>query len=205
MKISIEGNIGSGKSTLLNNLMTQHKVILEDISEWKLWIEEFYKDQKKNSFGFQMRVLLSQSYIKFNKDFTFHERSPFTCNHIFGELLKKNGFLSKLEYNLCLEFAEKYCWKPDAIIYIRTDPEECKKRVDKRSREGENITIDYLKDLHNQHEKIYNSSENKEVYIIDGNSDENTIYQNVEYIVKELYMQNYIRENTKNKNIEQSI
>ena len=47
MKISIEGNIGSGKTTLLNNLMTNHKVILEDISEWKLWIEEFYKDQKK--------------------------------------------------------------------------------------------------------------------------------------------------------------
>ena len=192
MKISIEGNIGSGKSTLLNNLLTEYKVIHEDIKEWKLWIEEFYKDREKNSFGFQMRVLLSQSYIHFKNEITFHERSPYTCNYIFGELLKKEGFLSNLEYDLCLEFADKYCWKPDIVIYIQTNPEICHERINLRAREGENIPIEYLKDLHIQHEKIYNSDKKIKVYIVDGNQNESSIYQNVQYIIKEIYMDNYV-------------
>ena len=183
MIISIEGNIGCGKSTLLSFLNDNYKVVQEDVSEWKEWIEDFYKDKSKNSFGFQMRVLLSQSYIIFNEEITFHERSPSTCNNIFGQILLDNKYLSQKEHELCKEFSIKYCWKPDIVLYIQTDPLICEQRINKRGRNGENISLDYIKDLHKQHENIYNKNKDSNVYIINGNQDVELLYREVKDII----------------------
>lgn len=185
MIISIEGNIGSGKSTILDHLKTKENVVQEDLINWGTWIKDFYKKPEKNSFGFQMRVLLSQSYVKNNKNIIFHERSPFTCNNIFGNILKKQNHLSDAEHLLCLEFAEKYCWEPDYIIYIKTKPEICKQRILKRDREGENIDIQYLNLVHDYHEKMYNKENNK-IYFVEGNQTKEEIIYDINTILDEI-------------------
>ena len=187
MIITIEGNIGSGKSTILEYLKYKGNVFKEDLDNWGTWIEDFYSDPVKNSFGFQMRVLLSQSYIQ-NKvnDILFHERSPLTCNYVFGNiLLKEQKHLSLSEHSLCLEFAEKHCWKPDYIIYIKTEPEICQKRISERNRSGENIDISYLNLVHKYHEIMYNR-ENKNIYIVDGSKSKKKIFEDIENIIKEI-------------------
>ena len=186
MIISIEGNIGSGKSTVLEYIKHKEKVFQEDINNWDTWIKDFYANPKKNSLGFQMRVLLSQSYIKNNEqDILFHERSPLTCNYIFGNILIKQENLSLSEHSLCLEFANKYCWEPKYIIYIKTEPEICQKRILERNRPGENIDISYLNLVHQYHEDMYNIK-NKKIYIIDGDNTKENIFLNIKQIINDI-------------------
>ena len=193
MKIVIDGNIGAGKSTLLNELYKKHKYIIckEDIEVWKPWLSLFYKNTKKNSFGFQLRVLLSHLKHKdcdsnYPREPVFLERSPSTCNNIFGVLLKESGDLTNLEYNLCEEYEKEFGWNPDIYIYLHTTPEICHKRIKKRNRLGEEtISIEYLKKVHNQYENVYknllqNSFLNKtEIYKIDAS-------KSTTYIIEEI-------------------
>ena len=199
MIITIEGNIGSGKSTVLEHLKSQEKICKEDLDNWGTWIEDFYSNPQKNSFGFQMRVLLSQSYIK-NKEheIVFHERSPLTCNCVFGNiLLNEKKHLSLSEHSLCVEFAQKYCWEPNYIIYIQTDPQICQNRILKRNRSGENIDISYLNLVHKYHENMYNR-ENKKIYIINGNKSPEKIFENIDAIIKEIKKKNINKKNINN-------
>ena len=188
MIISVEGNIGSGKSTVLEYVKNKEKVFQEDLDNWGTWIEDFYSNPEKNSFGFQMRVLLSQSYIKNNtNDILFHERSPLTCNYIFGNILQSQNHLSSPEHSICLEFANKYCWEPSYIIYIKTEPDICKQRISERNRSGENIDISYLKLVHKYHEDMYNR-EDKKIYIINGHDTKENIFLNIDQIIKNIKM-----------------
>jgi deoxyadenosine/deoxycytidine kinase len=188
MIISVEGNIGSGKSTVLEYVKNKEKVFQEDLDNWGTWIEDFYSNPEKNSFGFQMRVLLSQSYIKNNtNDILFHERSPLTCNYIFGNILQTQNHLSYPEHSICLEFANKYCWEPSYIIYIKTEPDICKQRILERNRSGENIDISYLKLVHKYHEDMYNR-EDKKIYIINGHDTKENIFLNIDQIIKNIKM-----------------
>ena len=70
--ISIEGNIGSGKSTLLEELRLKYKdnsniiFLKEPVEEWETikdekgitMLENFYADQAKYSFAFQMMAYI---------------------------------------------------------------------------------------------------------------------------------------------------
>ena len=61
MKIVFDGNIGCGKSSILKLLVDKSAIDLhvynEPLNDWSKWLELFYSDMKKYSFGFQMRVL----------------------------------------------------------------------------------------------------------------------------------------------------
>ena len=75
MIIYVEGNIGSGKSTFCNLLSeyfglemeTEQNIILEPVHEWLAIVDEngdslldnFYKNQEKWSFAFQLIALLA--------------------------------------------------------------------------------------------------------------------------------------------------
>ena len=69
------------------------------------------------------------------------------------------------------------------VIYIQTDPLICEQRINTRGRPGENISLDYIIDLHNQHENIYNTHKDTNVYIINGNQDIELLYRDVKDII----------------------
>jgi deoxyadenosine/deoxycytidine kinase len=58
---------------------------------------------------------------------------------------------------------------PYHYVYLRTDPEVSKMRVDIRARTEESIPIDYLKKCHSYHEGWLTSIDG--VHIIDANQD----------------------------------
>jgi len=210
--IVIDGNIGSGKSTLIthlqqtayfgvinlhdrfkNNEEANFFIETEDTEEWMNsgWLEKFYINSKF-SFGFQMKVILS--HIKqFNRmievvkenDVLILERSAFTSLHVFGKLLLEDGVLDQLEFDLQKEYIESLLKPPDVIIYLEINPEDAFQRIIKRSREGEQISLDYIRKVNSKYDEYLKSMGDKTtVFKINAtNSCDNVLSECCKYII----------------------
>ena len=200
--LSIEGNIGSGKSTVINTLKEYYKssdkssnkvyFLEEPVSEWvefkdsdgKNIIEKFYEDQEHYSFSFQMmayisRLALFRKAISENYDIIITERSMFTDKNVFAKMLYDSGNMRCIDYQIYNKWFDEFVdiIKNMKIVYIRTSPEICNKRIIKRARLGENIPINYLQDCHYYHEIWLSDPEFMEkgnVLVINGNEETNT-------------------------------
>lgn len=100
--------------------------------------------------------------IDYTKKYVFVERSIWSDKHIFA----KNCYLSKLiseieyqVYNIWFSWIENVCTErlnPESIrfIYLKCSPETSFFRTNKRGRpEESDIKLDYLAQIHNQHEE----------------------------------------------------
>ena len=202
MIISIEGNIGSGKSTLLENLqshfgMNKKIIFLEEpVAEWETitnangttMLHLFYEDQKKHAFAFQMmayisRLALLKEAVENNQDaIIITERSLYTDCMVFAKMLFDSGNIEVQNYKIYLKwfntFAQDYTI--NKVIYVKSAPEVCYKRIAKRSRDGEsNIPLSYLINCDKYHTEMLNVMQEgcfcSNQLVLDGNVD---IYQN---------------------------
>tara|TARA_Y100000591_G_scaffold327267_1_gene351405 strand:+ start:291 stop:1004 length:714 start_codon:yes stop_codon:yes gene_type:complete len=191
---SVEGNIGSGKSTLVKMLKDSLKKIKnteviylpEPVSVWesikdsdgKNAIEKYYENPDKYAFSFQMMAYISrihqlrETLASNNNVIIICERSVFTDKEIFAKMLHDDGKIGDIEYNIyCKWFYEFVKDIPvGGLIYVKTNPEICEKRVIKRNRKGETIPLEYLQNCHNYHENWLNN-ESLPVLKLDGNND----------------------------------
>ena len=213
---SIDGNIGSGKSTIVESLkkkfsenyLRNDKVdfifVDEPVEIWQSLkddlgeniLTKFYRDQEKYSFPFQMMAYISRlsklkSVIKNLKkpyNVIVTERSVFTDYEIFAKMLHEDGKIETINYNIYKLWFNHFIGDLPfkGIIYIKTDPQLCYERVKIRSREGEDIPLDYLEKCHTYHENwINNLDGDKVVNIIDGNLDkEISTKQNISSIIE---------------------
>ena len=170
--ISIEGNIGSGKSTfveyLRKNLCDEICFLDEPVDIWntivdkdgKNIIENYYKDQKRYAFSFQMmayisRLSLLKRAIESNSyKYIITERSLNTDKEVFCKMLYDDNLIEKIEYDIYIKWFDEF--KPNIeiqYVYLRCDPFIAEERVLKRSRKGEIISLDYLKKCHQYHEQ----------------------------------------------------
>jgi deoxyadenosine/deoxycytidine kinase len=176
--VFVEGNIGSGKSKFLSQVETYYgdscQVIYEPIDTWTALKDEngmnildhFYKDPKRYAYTFQNIAFMSKikklAEIDYTKKYVFVERSIWSDKHIFA----KNCYLSKLiseieyqVYNIWFSWIENVCTErlnPESIrfIYLKCSPETSFFRTNKRGRSEESdIKLDYLAQIHNQHEE----------------------------------------------------
>ena len=192
--ISIEGNIGSGKSTILNSLKQHFKnneniiFLQEPVAEWDkirdknniTILSKFYENQKKYSFAFQMMAyisrlsLLKDTIEKNPNSIIITERCLNTDRHVFAKMLYDSGNLEDIEYQIYLQWFDHFSniMKIQKIIYLKTDPNTCHCRINKRNRDGEsNISIDYLKNCHLYHEVMISNFKDNSIVI---NSDVDT-------------------------------
>jgi deoxyadenosine/deoxycytidine kinase len=185
--IVIDGNIGSGKTTVIRSLCNEYNCIEEPVNEWAPYLQEFYKDMKGKSLLFQMKVL--QHHMKNNKcDINYIlERSPLSCIHIFGQKLKDDQYLSKLDIDLMVDMNKDFGWYPQNVIYINTPPKVCYDRIHERSRENEIIPYDYLQSISNLYDELYlNKSMNiniPNIYIVDGTQSKENILAEIKKII----------------------
>jgi deoxyadenosine/deoxycytidine kinase len=225
--VSIEGNIGSGKSTLLENLRefyaNNHNVIFlkEPVDEWSeikdengiTILEKFYGDQEKYSFSFQMMAYVSR--LKVLRDalkafkhsdtqkqtIIITERSLYTDKMVFAKMLYDSGKIENINYQIYLNWFDTFSeeFPVHKVIYVKTDPEECYKRIQMRSRDGEmNISCDYLINCSSYHNNMLDTNSKDccclDQLILDGNID---IRQNPSQLGKWIqdidnYIHNYI-------------
>lgn len=176
MIFSVEGNIGSGKSTLIKHLKKKLKTILdlpivyleEPVDIWETIknkqgdniIKCYYQDQKKYAFQFQMMAYITR-ITQLRKAVNTHknsiiitERSILTDRNVFAKMLHDNDTLDEISHQIYLKWFDELSMdlKINSSIYIKTEPETSLKRVLKRNRPGETLTLDYLKICHNNHE-----------------------------------------------------
>ncbi len=202
---SIEGNIGSGKSTIVKNLKQNVKKIgnydvvylQEPVQYWETITDEnnetviqhFYKDNKKYGFPFQMLAYISRNKILndvINKCTTdtiiITERSIFTDKNVFAEMLYKDGSINEIEYKIYTSWFNEYSDFKHTYnyIYINTSVNVCSERIQKRSRKGEIIPIEYLSRCKKFHDTWLNKEEN--VLTVDGNQNCDEIFKYTELL-----------------------
>jgi deoxyadenosine/deoxycytidine kinase len=219
--VSIEGNIGSGKSTLLNILKDNYKnnsniiFLREPVDEWSkikdrkgiTILEKFYQDQEKYSFSFQMMAYISrlkllkdtlkdikEKFRDFEKIIIITERSLYTDKMVFAKMLYDSDKIESVNYQIYLNWFDTFIeeYPVDKIIYVKTTPENCHNRINKRSREGEDkIPLDYLINCDKYHEYMLDKNVDSCVcdnqLVLDGNND---IYNNSNILYEWIYLIN---------------
>jgi len=192
---SVDGNIGSGKSTLIKKLKNQliklyniNVIYLQEpVDEWKSikdenninLIENYYCDQEKWGFSFQITTLISR--IALLKNLNSHrdaiiltERSICSDKNVFCKMLHNDNIINTLNYNVYLKWFDEFIkdYPITGYIYIKTTPEKAYERVLKRKRiEEEGVPLEYLKKCNDYHDNWLENENN--VLIIDGNKDLN--------------------------------
>ena len=200
--ISIDGNIGSGKSSFLSYLREINKeqeisnkqnfvFVDEPVEQWlqirdsetgQSIFEKFYQDQPKYSFSFQMMAFISRfsmlrKAIKENPDaIIITERCLYTDKYVFAKMLYDTKMLEDVNYQIYCKWFEEFSQEipMSKIIYIKTNPEVCLERINKRNRTGENtIKLDYLQLCSTYHEDMMVElrEKNIEVIVLNGNDD----------------------------------
>ena len=206
--VTIDGNIGSGKSSSIQQLqeiLSKDKTIVlqEKIKNFEPWLKLYYSDMNRYAMGFQMEVLLShleQKKIMTSKTnqskLILSERSPISCIHVFGELLKRKNIMCKEEQDLCIRYGDLYGWIPDYIFYIRATPTNCFKRVQLRNRKNENdITLDYLEEVDKLYNELYIDQSQKQqfkpkkIIVINGNQPLNKVINDIYSYLQEIISQ----------------
>jgi len=205
-KVSFEGNISAGKSTVFNYIKELNveglSFVDEPVDEWlqikdkdgNNALECFYKNQKNNSFPFQVLAYITRLKKLIEKinsnpnNIIISERCIETDKYVFARMLYENGNISSFEwetynywYNSFSELS-----KVDLIIYIDTDPKICHQRIKKRNRTEElDIPLAYLENCDLKH-KEWLSGTQTNVIKINGNDSIDAIKLNVENILLNL-------------------
>lgn len=191
MKIVLDGNIGCGKSSLLNKLKDYISLNFynEPLDVWSDWLKLFYSNMSKHAFGFQMRVLKTHMGYKKINDGVF-ERSPISCQHVFGQLLYDDLYMNQSEWKLTNEFNQDYGWVPDVIIYLQCPPEICAERIRQR-KNNEEISSSYLEKVHQKYEELYIENKLKfNVITIDATQNIDLIFNNIKNIIESYLLYN---------------
>jgi len=93
--------------------------------------------------------------------------------------------MDELEMRTFNEIYSNVGWKPDILIYIQSNPENCLKRIKIRGRESEqNITLEYLQKVHNKYERL--ASNTPHLYVIDGEKAQDKVLSEVKKIINDL-------------------
>ena len=160
--ITVDGNIGAGKTSILNLLHRNYKlsIDLEPVDKWITYLTDYYNN-KNGVLNFQLRVWLDRCWIqeKIDKTLILMERSPYFIRNIFINSVYNQQLITENDYKMLNDLYDRTdsVWSPNIYIYLRSDPEKCFERIKIRNRECEtNITLEYIKSLHELHEKYYN-------------------------------------------------
>ena len=111
------------------------------------------------------------------------ERSLFTDKFVFAQMLFDKGKIEDVNFQIYLEWFNEFAqdFPVENVIYVKTDPNVCYERIKQRSRDGEDIPLDYLEECHYYHEYFLKDGifgQNK--LILDGNQN---IFENEDVLL----------------------
>lgn len=183
--VSIEASIAAGKSTIIEALFKRMEgdikfiLIPEPVEEWgnimigdKDILTTFYENMKETALPFQLIALLTRKTIfdqkmkeaeliekeTGQKVILVTERTVHSDRHIFAKMLHESGFINDAGFIAYEMWNEIFCRdiKIHKVLYINTPPNICHERVAIRARSGEEgITLDYLTQCQNAHDRFY--------------------------------------------------
>jgi deoxyadenosine/deoxycytidine kinase len=166
-------------------------------------LEKFYADQEKYSFPFQMMAYVSRLKVlrcalrdiftaRLNspgpakKVILITERSLFTDKLVFAKMLYDDKKIEPINYRIYLNWFDTFLdeFPVHKVVYVKTDPEQCHRRIAKRSRDGEeNIPLEYLQNCSRYHDNMLDTASSECVcgdqLILNGNVD---IYEDKQHL-----------------------
>jgi deoxyadenosine/deoxycytidine kinase len=166
--------------------------VKEPVDEWETiqdangitMLEKFYSDQEKYSFPFQMmayisRLALLKEAIKNNDDpntIIITERCLYTDKYVFAKMLYDSKKIEDVCYQIYNKWFDAFTHEIpiEGVIYVKTNPDICNKRITIRSRNGESsIPLNYLENCHLYHNNMISilSNENNNIKILELNGD----------------------------------
>jgi deoxyadenosine/deoxycytidine kinase len=93
------------------------------------------------------------------KEYLFSERGVVADKEIFAKLQLREGKMNDMEFQIYLKIFDDLNKLANLHpihrqIYLRTEPQKCLERMQKRGRKEElNVSIDYLNKIHELHEE----------------------------------------------------
>ena len=175
-RLYIEGNISCGKTTFLNYFKNNpfYTILPEPLEKWQNYngenlLELMYQNPTENTMKFQLaaqktmfdRECQTQTLLN---EIVLLERSLYSQLYVFTIMGLDSGYLTQEQYNeLVVGFKALTIKlpKPDLFIYLRLAPETCYERMKTRNRDEENnVSLEYLKKLHDYHEDIFVNNAN---------------------------------------------
>lgn len=180
IRIALEGNIAAGKSTYLDIVRRKYRVtcVDEPVGKWQNvssqggkpvggnLLDLFYKDPNRWAYTFQSYAFLSRMEAHLealqnnDAEVLVMERSIHSDKHIFATNCWRSGLFNEVEWSIYCEWQRWILARFDAgtgihgLVYLRTRPETCLARLQKRGRKEEDtIPLQYLQELHERHEE----------------------------------------------------
>lgn len=191
--IAVEGNIGAGKSTFLEHYakVSQIEILPEPVYKWQQMggqnlLELQYQDPARWSHLVQsyIQLTMAQNHVQKlppGKDIKMLERSIQSSRHCFIQNFHDTGKMSEAGYRVLVEWFDFLADENndtmdigvDMFIYLRTTPETAYQRVKQRARKEEEVVpLEYLKQVHELHEKwIESIKDTVAVLIVDADQD----------------------------------
>jgi deoxyadenosine/deoxycytidine kinase len=169
--ITIDGNIGSYKTSILNYFHKNYKLAidLEPIDNWTEYLANLY-NTPNSSYDFQIKVWIDRCWIQEKTNMTIlMERSPNFIKNVFVRKAYEDKTINEAEYEniIRLHKTTDDLWKPNGYIYLRSEPEKCLQRINKRGRYAEkNVKLEYIQKLHELHEQNYKLALDNKMNII---------------------------------------
>ncbi|CBY39111.1 unnamed protein product [Oikopleura dioica] len=148
----------------------KNPVSLEGSSSGGNLLKLFYDDAKRWSYTFQSFALLSRMRLqrapfKPRTVARLSERSIHSDRYIFARNCFETGLMTETEWSIYKDWSTYLLeslgdLQLDGFIYLRCDPKVCDKRMAKRGRpEEQGVTLEYLSQLHEKHEKWLHNRE----------------------------------------------
>jgi deoxyadenosine/deoxycytidine kinase len=169
--ITIDGNIGSYKTSILNYFHKNYKLAidLEPVDNWTEYLANLY-NTPNSSYDFQIKVWIDRCWIQEKTNMVIlMERSPNFIKNVFVRKAYEDKTINEAEYEniIRLHKTTDDLWKPNGYIYLRSEPEKCLQRINKRGRYAEkNVKLEYIQKLHELHEQNYKSALDNKMNII---------------------------------------
>ena len=115
------------------------------------------------------------------------ERSVFTDKVVFAKMLHDDNKIGDIEYSIYCKWFNEFVEdvQHEGLIYVKTNPENCEKRVIKRNWKGETISLSYLRNCHKYHEE-WLSNESLPVLQLDGDFVDKSCLKTIEIFIDSL-------------------
>ena len=131
---------------------------MEPVDNWAEYLANLY-NTPNSSFDFQIKVWVDRCWIQEKTNMSIlMERSPYFIKNVFVRKAYEDKTINDTEYEhiIRLHKTTDDLWKPNGYIYLRSEPEKCLHRINKRGRFAEkNIKLEYIQKIHELHEKNY--------------------------------------------------
>jgi len=203
VRICIEGNIGSGKTTVVKRLLSLRMqdnsplqdwlILSEPVQDWEELLRQYYRtppnSQARHALATLLQVAVLDAYAlrvphPAMAPLAITERGPWSSLAVFLPTQRLpptyERVVSQTAHHMHHNLDNAL---PTAIVYLKSTPEECLRRIQRRQRPGEeHITLQYLQQLHDKYEAAIQKFPGP-TYTIDASLSEEAIFEAVKRAV----------------------